>query len=396
MALLDSVGFTSVVATDCEQEYMRPLVLGDRLAATSSSSRSPPMKKTALGEGHFFTTRLEYTDAAGELVATMRFRILKFRPAAPSALTRSRRLPRRPMPAITHDNSFFFEGAARGELLIQRCESCGTLRHPPRPGCPKCRSLDWGTVSVERPRDRLQLRRRPLPAGAGFRVPAAGRAGRARRGDEARVEHRGHRARRDLRSACRSRWTSRTTPKELDASRVPAGRRGRVLMDFAFDEAQQAVSESAEAVFGGIATNERVAEVEKTADRFDERLWSELAAANLLGLSIPGDARRIRSRPHRDVPGARAAGKDGGAGSSVGDASCSAPFRSPGGGPRNSNRRGCPGVVTRRSQAVRGSLGGRCRSGDPSPRSSAVADARRLAADGDLLRRSAGASRCSG
>ena len=50
------------------------------------------------------------------------------------------------MPAITHDNSFFFEGAARGELLIQRCESCGTLRHPPRPGCPKCRSLDWGTV----------------------------------------------------------------------------------------------------------------------------------------------------------------------------------------------------------------------------------------------------------
>ena len=35
IALLDSEGFTSVVATDCEQEYMRPVVLGDRLSATS-------------------------------------------------------------------------------------------------------------------------------------------------------------------------------------------------------------------------------------------------------------------------------------------------------------------------------------------------------------------------
>ncbi len=58
-------------------------------------------------------------------------------------------------------------------------------------------------------------------------------------------------------------------------------------MDFAFDESQQAVSQSAEAVFGGIATDERVAEVEQSEDRFDERLWSELARANLLGLSVP-------------------------------------------------------------------------------------------------------------
>ena len=58
-------------------------------------------------------------------------------------------------------------------------------------------------------------------------------------------------------------------------------------MDFTFDEAQQAVSQSAEAVFAGTATDERVVEVEKTADRFDERLWSELAKANLLGISVP-------------------------------------------------------------------------------------------------------------
>ena len=51
------------------------------------------------------------------------------------------------MPAITHDIAFFFEGARQGELLIQRCESCGTLRHPPRPACPSCRSLEWDTVT---------------------------------------------------------------------------------------------------------------------------------------------------------------------------------------------------------------------------------------------------------
>jgi uncharacterized OB-fold protein/acyl dehydratase len=149
MSLLDSAGFTSVVATDCEQEYLRPIVLGDRLAVTSVIESISAKKKTALGEGHFFTTLLEYTDSTGTLVAKMRFRILKFRPSAVAGAAQDagQTAPNRPMPAITHDNRFFFEGASRGELLIQRCESCGTLRHPPRPGCPKCRSLEWGTVA---------------------------------------------------------------------------------------------------------------------------------------------------------------------------------------------------------------------------------------------------------
>src|SRR5207244_12430261 len=56
--------------------------------------------------------------------------------------------PKRPRPAITQDNAFFFEGAAQGKLLIQRCASCGRLRHPPRPMCPACRSLEWDTVEA--------------------------------------------------------------------------------------------------------------------------------------------------------------------------------------------------------------------------------------------------------
>ena len=75
----------------------------------------------------------------------MRFRILKFRPN-PKGETVDR--PRRPRPAVTLDNAFFFEGAKAGKLLVQRCASCGRLRHPPRPMCPSCRSLEWDTVEA--------------------------------------------------------------------------------------------------------------------------------------------------------------------------------------------------------------------------------------------------------
>jgi uncharacterized OB-fold protein/acyl dehydratase len=155
MALLDTAGFTSVVATNCEQEYLRPLVLGDRLSVRSVIESVSPEKKTGLGAGHFVTNRMDVSDQDGKLVATMRFRILKFRPpaqpAAPdagSALPREAEAPapRRPRPAISRDIAFFFEGAKEGKLLIQRCTSCGRLRHPPLPACGACRSFEWDTV----------------------------------------------------------------------------------------------------------------------------------------------------------------------------------------------------------------------------------------------------------
>ena len=148
-ALLDEAGFTSVVATNCDQEYRRPLVLGDRLTATSVLESVSPEKATALGDGHFVTTRTDFTDAAGLTVATMRFRILRFRPrSGPSAAPEAGAArPPRPRPAITEDNAFFFEGLAAGRLLIQRCGSCGVLRHPPRPACATCHSFEWDTVA---------------------------------------------------------------------------------------------------------------------------------------------------------------------------------------------------------------------------------------------------------
>ncbi len=43
----------------------------------------------------------------------------------------------------------FWEGCARGELLVQACASCGLRRMPPRPMCPRCRSLEtrWEQTS---------------------------------------------------------------------------------------------------------------------------------------------------------------------------------------------------------------------------------------------------------
>ena len=43
----------------------------------------------------------------------------------------------------------FWEGCARGELLVQTCVACGRHRMPPRPMCPRCRSLEltWEPTS---------------------------------------------------------------------------------------------------------------------------------------------------------------------------------------------------------------------------------------------------------
>jgi uncharacterized protein len=57
-------------------------------------------------------------------------------------------LVRRPAPLLTDDNAFFWEAAAEGRLVAQHCSVCGRLRHPPRPMCPHCRSLEFEVVPL--------------------------------------------------------------------------------------------------------------------------------------------------------------------------------------------------------------------------------------------------------
>jgi uncharacterized protein len=153
MRVLDGAGFTSVVATNCEQEYHRYLHLGDHLSTTTTIESVSDEKTTGLGVGHFVTTRVDYRTDDGELVATMRFRILKFKPGTGRTVPKDeeeekRDRPLRPRPALTQDNAFWFEGARQHRLLIQRCKQCGTLRHPPRPMCSECRSYEWDVVDA--------------------------------------------------------------------------------------------------------------------------------------------------------------------------------------------------------------------------------------------------------
>ncbi|MFF0815248.1 bifunctional MaoC family dehydratase N-terminal/OB-fold nucleic acid binding domain-containing protein [Rhodococcus sp. NPDC003318] len=142
IAALDGAGFTSVVATDSDQEFHVELRPGDRVSMTEVVESISDEKKTGLGTGHFVTTLKTYRNGDGEVVGTQRWRTLRFRPKP----AQSRAL--RPRPALNADNAFWFEAAKQHRLVIQRCTSCGTLRHPTGPMCGQCRSLDWDTVDA--------------------------------------------------------------------------------------------------------------------------------------------------------------------------------------------------------------------------------------------------------
>lgn len=152
MSLFDGAGYVGVVATNCEQIYHRYLRPGDLLTVSSEVESISGLKRTALGEGYFLTTLQTYRDQDDEVVGEMRFRILKFKPgtgkgAEPEAADdgEGSSLPEG-FPPPPRDGAFFWEGLQVRELRIQRCASCGRLRHPPRPVCPHCRSLEWDHV----------------------------------------------------------------------------------------------------------------------------------------------------------------------------------------------------------------------------------------------------------
>ncbi len=152
-ALLEQAGYTSIVATNCDQTYHRPVRVGEQLSVQSRLLDVTGPKRTALGEGWFVTTRSTWS-SAGEPVATMDFRVLRFRPeprkppqgvatpSAPPGVSNNQVI----RPVVSPDTEFFWAGTAVGELRLQRCGECGTLRHPPGPRCPSCGSMTPGYI----------------------------------------------------------------------------------------------------------------------------------------------------------------------------------------------------------------------------------------------------------
>jgi len=154
-ALLTAAGYPSVVATNCEQGYTRYLRPGDQVISRTVIESISDEKATGLGIGYFIDTRTTFSDRHGEELGWMTFRVLKFKPnrmtsegsAEAKAGTQSAPAkPRRLKPPLGHDNQWWWEGIAKDELRIQRCKDCGTLRHPPRPMCGSCQSIEWDWI----------------------------------------------------------------------------------------------------------------------------------------------------------------------------------------------------------------------------------------------------------
>ncbi|MGE3960677.1 MAG: Zn-ribbon domain-containing OB-fold protein [Dehalococcoidia bacterium] len=54
-----------------------------------------------------------------------------------------------PPPVPTEDNQPFWDALREGRLVVQECEVCGGLVHPPRPMCPECGAFEktWREMS---------------------------------------------------------------------------------------------------------------------------------------------------------------------------------------------------------------------------------------------------------
>jgi uncharacterized OB-fold protein len=156
LTLLESEGFTSTVAVNSDLEHHRYLRPGDLVHSTLTLEDVSGEKQTALGTGHFVTSRIRYL-VGPEEVGSVLFRVLKFRPGTgrnaaqtPAAGDAPDPNPaKRPRPAINRDNQFFWDGARDHELRIQTCAKCDAKYFPPTPRCPACGSMElrWTVAS---------------------------------------------------------------------------------------------------------------------------------------------------------------------------------------------------------------------------------------------------------
>lgn len=146
MQIFDAAGFKSVLGTNCDQTYARDVRVGEHVSITTKLESVVGPKVTGVGEGYFVSTLNTWWVGEGderEAVATMLFRVLKFKPAARKPKVDRTKLVR---PQMNADTRYFWEGTAAGELRLQKCNACGELRHPPGPMCPTCHAHDRGYV----------------------------------------------------------------------------------------------------------------------------------------------------------------------------------------------------------------------------------------------------------
>ncbi|TMM47091.1 DNA-binding protein [Colwellia ponticola] len=160
LEVLEKHGYPAVVAVNSNLTFDRYITMGEKLYYTTVLDSVSEEKTTALGTGFFVTLKMTYFSEQpegleDEKVGDMMFRVIKFKPAQKAdqkseqkkdktEVNKEAAVRKRPKPAISDDNRFFWEGFAENELRIQACNRCKKLQHPPAPVCMHCHTFDLG------------------------------------------------------------------------------------------------------------------------------------------------------------------------------------------------------------------------------------------------------------
>ncbi|MCH9668134.1 MAG: OB-fold domain-containing protein [Actinomycetia bacterium] len=143
LELFDEAGYVGVVATNCEQTYLRYLRPGEEVSVAAELTDVVGPKQTALGEGFFITQQITWS-VGDEPVAEMMWRMMKFMPvpedsgkgsdqdSGPRPVPEDLDADSMMRPASSKDTKFFWDGVRAHELRIQRRPN-GSLQHPPVP-----------------------------------------------------------------------------------------------------------------------------------------------------------------------------------------------------------------------------------------------------------------------
>lgn len=150
LQILDSYGYEGVMAVSYDQTFHKYLQEGDQAHHYSSIVNITDLKSTAMGKGFFITQHAEFLDQNEELFAEAFITYFKYlpqkKPKGASTQSSGVKKINRVHPVENHDHEHFWQGLRDGKLLIQKCDNCGTLRHPPQPMCEECQSTEWSTI----------------------------------------------------------------------------------------------------------------------------------------------------------------------------------------------------------------------------------------------------------
>lgn len=149
LKIMEQHGYAGVMAVSYDQTFHRYLEEGDQVHHYSTVVNITDEKSTAVGKGFFVTELAQYMDQNDECFAEATITYFQYqapkKPASQKPSSGPTKINRVP-PIENYDNEHYWEGLRQGKLLIQRCKSCDTLRHPPQPMCEHCQSLEWDTV----------------------------------------------------------------------------------------------------------------------------------------------------------------------------------------------------------------------------------------------------------